>query len=123
MQIRDAVGAPLLLERRWLHPLLDLSLRALPQAYREVDAPQGTAVIVRVTGDAGDTWSLERSGGGWQLARGAAADAMAVVTLDPDTAWRTLYHALPHDQARSRAVVAGDASLAEPLFAARSVMV
>lgn len=41
MQIRDAVGAPLLLERRWLHPLLDLSVRALPRAYESVAADPG----------------------------------------------------------------------------------
>jgi hypothetical protein len=62
MQIRDAVGAPGLLERRWMHPLLDLSFRALPHAYRATDAPQGTAITVRVTGEAGGTWSLIREG-------------------------------------------------------------
>ena len=33
MQIRDAVNAAPLLQRRWLHPLLDLSVRAFPRAY------------------------------------------------------------------------------------------
>ncbi|HEV2719077.1 MAG TPA: maleylpyruvate isomerase N-terminal domain-containing protein, partial [Thermoanaerobaculia bacterium] len=33
MQIRDAVGAPPLLVARWLAPLLDFSVRALPRAY------------------------------------------------------------------------------------------
>jgi uncharacterized protein (TIGR03083 family) len=62
MQIREAVGAPGLLERPWLPPLLDLSFRALPHAYRAVDAPHGTAVVVRVTGEAGGAWSLVRKG-------------------------------------------------------------
>ena len=35
MQIRDAVGADPLLDARWLDPVLDLSVRALPRAYRE----------------------------------------------------------------------------------------
>ena len=123
MQIRDAVGAPPLLERRWLHPLLDLSLRALPHAYRDVDAPGGTVVTVGISGEAGGAWSLVRDGGGWRLHRGAAPDSAAVVTLDPDSAWRLLYNALPGSEARQRARIEGDASLAEPLFAMRSVMV
>ena len=123
MQIRDAVGAPLLLERRWLHPLLDLSLRALPCAYRDVDAPHGTTIVVRVTGEAGDAWSLVRHGDGWQLCRGAAPDSAVVVTLDPDSAWRLLYNALPGSEARHRTRIEGDASFAEPLIAMRSVMV
>jgi uncharacterized protein (TIGR03083 family) len=123
MQIRDAVGAPLLLERRWLYPLLDLSFRALPHAYRDVDAPGGTAVTVRVRGEADDAWSLVRGGDGWQLHRGAATGSAARVTLDPDAAWRLLYNALPARDARERSRIEGDASLADPLFAMRSVMV
>src|SRR4029077_14533079 len=53
MQIRDAVGAPLLLEPRWLHPLLELSVRALPHAYATVHASEGAIVVLEVTGDGG----------------------------------------------------------------------
>ena len=123
MQIRDAVGAPLLLERRWLGPLLDLSVRALPHAYRDARAPGGTAVTVRVTGEAGGAWSLVREADGWRLHRGAAPEATLVVTLDPDDAWRLLYNALPAGTARRRVRMQGDTSLAEPLFVTRSVMV
>lgn len=123
MQIRDAVGAPGLLERRWLHPLLDLSLRALPHAYRGTEAPEGAAVVVEVTGEAGGRWSLVREKARWRLHRGAAPAPAATVALDPDPAWRLLYNALPAAEARRRARVEGDASLAAPLFAARSVMV
>jgi uncharacterized protein (TIGR03083 family) len=123
MQICDAVGAPLLLERRWLHPLLDLSFRALPHAYRATDAPHGTPLVVRVTGEAGGAWSLVRDGDGWQLFRGTAPAPAATVALDPDSAWRLLYNALPPSEARRRARIEGNAALAEPLFAMRSVMV
>ncbi|HEX9942264.1 MAG TPA: maleylpyruvate isomerase N-terminal domain-containing protein [Thermoanaerobaculia bacterium] len=123
MQIRDATGAPLLLERRWLHPLLDLSVRALPRAYSAVSAKDGTAIVFEVTGDAGDVWSLLREEGAWRVWRGAAPERATTVRLDGDSAWRLLYNALPAETARERAVVEGGAALAEPLFAARSVMV
>jgi uncharacterized protein (TIGR03083 family) len=123
MQIRDAVGAPLLLDRRWLHPLLDLSMRVLPRAYSSCQAEEGKTIVVEVSGDAGDAWSLVREGEAWRLRRGSAPSPTTTIRLDPDAAWRLLYNALPPDVARHRAVIAGDESLAEPLFAARSVMV
>lgn len=125
-QVRDAVGAPLLLAGRWLLPLLDLSVRALPRAYAEVSAPEGTALVLRVRGAEGGpgaAWSLARDGVGWTLARGEAPDPAAAIEVDADTAWRLLYNALSAEEARGRAAVHGDAALAEPLFAARSVMV
>jgi hypothetical protein len=122
MQIRDAVGAPGLLERRWLFPLLDLSLRALPRAYGGFDAPDGTSLVILLSGEDGDAWSLVREAGRWQLGRGSVPGAAATITLDPDSAWRLLYNALPDDAARRAVRIDGDAALAEPLFATRSVM-
>lgn len=123
MQIRDAVGASGLLERRWIFPLLDLSLRALPRAYAGVDAPDGTSLVIRLSGEDGDAWSLVREAGRWHLSRGSVPNAAAAVTVDPDVAWRLLYNALPQDSARRALRIEGDAALAEPLFSTRSVMV
>jgi hypothetical protein len=64
-----------------------------------------------------------RGADGWQLHRGAATGSTATVTLDPDAAWRLFYNALPERQARERSRLQGDASLADPLFAMRAVMV
>jgi hypothetical protein len=123
MQIRDAVAAPGLLERRWLEPLLDLSVRALPRAYADLAAPAGTAVVFEVTGEEGGAWSVVREAAGWRVYRGAADSPGAVVRGAPDAAWRLLYNALPAERARAALEIAGDAALAEPLLGARSVMV
>jgi uncharacterized protein (TIGR03083 family) len=123
MQIRDAVGAPGLLGRRWLHPLLDLSVRALPRAYAGVAAADGTAVVLRVEGEDENTWSVVRERGEWTVFRGAPADPAVKVTVDADAAWRLLFNALAVSEARARVRVDGDATLAEPLLRARAVMV
>ena len=123
MQIRDAVGAPLLLARRWLQPLLDLSVRALPRAYESVTAEDGTAVVFEVTGEEGEVWSLIREAGDWRVWRGTAPKPAVTVRADPDTAWRMLYNALPPAVAREKVLVHGDATLAAPLLSTRSVMV
>lgn len=123
MQIRDAVGAPGLLQRTWLHPLLDLSVRALPPAYAGVPAEPGTAVVLDVEAEGENTWSLVREDAGWIVCRGAAPAAAARVRMDADTAWKLLFNALPPHAARSRVAITGDASLAEPMLRTRSVMV
>lgn len=123
MQIRDAAGRPLLLERRWLGPLLDIAVRALPVAYQSLDAPAGTTVTL-VIDDGQLAWSLGRGAdGAWDLRHGTADDATCTVRMTGDTAWRVFFNALSLDQARSRVAVTGDAALAEPLLAARAVIV
>ncbi len=118
MQIRDAVGAPLLLARQWLHPLLEISVRALPHAYA---SKTGGPIVFEVDGDA---WSLvRRRDSKWELFRGAAPDAATTVRTDGDTAWRLLYNALPRAEVLPRVTITGDRALAEPLLGARSVMV
>ena len=117
MQIRDAVGAPALLVARWLAPLLDFSVRALPRAYEPLDAPEGTTVSIYIDGE---PWSVRREGGSWALYEGADDAPTTTIRLDADTAWRLFYNA---PRGRAAAVVSGDATLAEPLFRTRSVMV
>ncbi len=126
MQIRDAVGAPGLLEARWLLPLLDLSVRALPHAYASTVAPEGTAITLAVPGEEPWAWTLVREVGTWQIYRGEteppAAPAVRV-TAAPDRAWRLFYNALPPEQALRDLTIEGDEALAEPLLRTRSVMV
>jgi hypothetical protein len=87
-QVREATGRDGLTGREFLHPVLDTFLRALPHAYRDVEAAAGSAVTVVVDGEAGGRWSLVRGGTGWELFAGAPERPQAVVRLDQDTAWR-----------------------------------
>ena len=123
MQIREAVNAAPLLQRRWLHPLLDLSVRAFPRAYAGVTAPTGSAILFEVTGEDTYAWTLVRGDPGWSVWRGHHDRPTATITTDAGTAWKMLYNALPGDGASQRVMIAGDASLAAPLLNARSVMV
>ncbi|MFI5120866.1 MAG: maleylpyruvate isomerase N-terminal domain-containing protein [Thermoanaerobaculia bacterium] len=122
-QIRLAVGAPPLDGRRFLHPVLALSMHALPRALEGEAAPEGTAVSVSVTGDAGGAWSAVRGADGWRLFEGEAASPAARVAMDAETAWRLLYNALSADDARARVSTEGDGRLAAAVLRARSVMV
>lgn len=121
-QIRDAVGAPLLLQARWTRTLFQLSVRALPRAYSGVEAPAGTAVQLDIGGPGGGSWHLTCDGTEWMLMEGVAEAPAATVHLTPDQAWRLLYNALPPEGLPDLSIT-GDSGLAGPLLAARSVMV
>lgn len=122
MQIRDAVGAPLLLQPSWMVPLVECSLRALPRAYADVDAADGTTVTLEVHGDTAGSWSLRRQASSWGLARGAPDAPDALVRADADLVWRLFYNAVPLDAARTRVSATGPEHLVRPLLTARSVI-
>ena len=107
MQIRDAVGAPLLLDWQWLEPLLELSVRAI----------RPSAATLFVVDD------FEFSFVDGRIFRGATASPTVTVRTDADTAWRLLYNALSGEEIAARVRVEGDAAAAEALLEARSVMV
>jgi uncharacterized protein (TIGR03083 family) len=123
MQIRLAVGAPPLPEPQYLKAVLDVSLRALPHAYRDVVAQEGAAVAFEVSGPAGGEWTLKRDADRWTLWSGRPDRFDARVTTSDDLAWRLLYNALPAAQVSTQIGVEGSSELALPFFRARSIVV
>lgn len=121
-QIRDAVGAPPLTGREWLHPVLDLFVRAVPVAYRAVVREDGTAVGLVIAGSAGGDWTLRREAGTWHLLGGRHPAPHARVTMSEDTAWRLFSKGLAPEAARARTRIDGDQALGEVVLGALAVM-
>jgi uncharacterized protein (TIGR03083 family) len=122
-QIRDAVGATALDSRRWLGPVIELSMYALPRAFRDVAASAGSAFSVNVEGEAGGVWHIVSVQGGWELREGEALEPSARVRLDADTAWRLFFNALGRDEAARLVEASGDEKLCAAFLGVRSVMV
>jgi uncharacterized protein (TIGR03083 family) len=122
-QIRMAVGAASLGDPRYLRAVLEIAVRGLPHAFRDVDARWGQSLVIDVTGAAGGTWTLSREGKGWTLHAGAPPTATARVRLSDDAAWKLLHNALPEEDAAMAVQVQGDPELARPLLRARAVIV
>lgn len=121
-QIRDAVGIPRLLTPRWVEPLLNFSVRALPPVYAHVSAPEGTSVTLAVAGETSLSWTLLREDASWALYAGAPRMPDASVHVSTDDAWRLFFHGLSETEQRTRVAVRGDEALAAPLLTARSVI-
>jgi uncharacterized protein (TIGR03083 family) len=123
MHIRDAVGAPGLKSRRWIEPILRLSVLALRRSYARVAAEPGTTVVLRVSGSWRHEWSMVRGPHGWDLLDGAGARPDAAVSMDAQSAWRSFFDFCSVAETRARTDVQGDVALAEPILRARSVMI
>ncbi len=121
-QIRDAVGAPPLTDRKWLFSVLDTFLRGLPHKYRETQADEGARVTINIAGEAGGVWTLKRGGGAWTLYSGEGAGSVCDVRMDQDTAWRLLTKGLSREEAAARVEIAGDNRLGEPILGMLAVM-
>ena len=121
-QIRDAVNAPGLTSRDWMHPVLDLFLRALPYRYREVAAEPETELHIAIDGAAGGDWTLRREAAGWRLYAGASGSPAARVRLTQDTAWRLFSKGLDPDEARQRVTIEGDQALGAGVLGTLAVM-
>lgn len=121
-QIREAVGAPGLLGREWLHPALDIFMRALPHTYRAVPAEPGQSIHFAIRGEAGGDWTLRRRSQGWSLFTGRDDHNAAQVSLDQETGWKLFSKGLSPEAARRSVRIEGDPMLGEPVFGALAVM-
>jgi hypothetical protein len=121
-QISEAVGLPGLTSREWLHPVIDVFLRALPFSFRGVERAAGTAFGIEIEGEAGGDWTLTRAVRGWELFTGAHPQPDACVRLGQDTAWRLLSKGLKPQEVIQRVAVLGDSDLGTAFLHTLSVM-
>jgi uncharacterized protein (TIGR03083 family) len=121
-QIREAVGAPGLTAREWLHPVLDVFLRALPFGFRDLHRAEGTALGIEVEGDAGGSWTLVRDPAKWDLYSGRHPKPGGRVDLSQDTAWRLFSKGLDPRLARTRVSISGDQDLGTAFLRTLSIM-
>ena len=122
-QIRAAVGqSEVLMTPELFRPLIGTLLRGLPHAYRAVEAPVGTRVLIRIETAVGGVWQLTKRPEAWQLTPPDNAPPAAEIGLLPDTAWRLFTKGLSPAQARPQVWLRGDAQLAEAALHLVAVM-
>jgi uncharacterized protein (TIGR03083 family) len=120
--IREAVGKPGLMQPRYLAPVLDTFVRALPHTYRKLDAPEQTLVALTISGESGGRWFLLREHGRWALYLELERLPQAEVILDQDAAWRLFTRGIDRDTAQAQARVAGDRHLGSQILEMVSII-
>lgn len=125
-QIVDAVGKPSLIDgRRLYHPVLDTFMRALPYTFREIQAEDGTRVVVEIEGEAGGTWQLLRRAGVWILVLEPGGTPGSLVRLGQETAWRLFTKRMDAATAKARfpdLAISGDPALGDKVLEMVSIM-
>ena len=122
-QIRIAVGAASLPDSRYLRAVIDVAMRGLPHAFRNVSGQPDETLAIDITGAAGGRWTLTREVNRWTLSAGEPDAPSARIRLSDDNAWKLLFNALPGAEAERSIEIEGSRELAEALLAARSVIV
>lgn len=123
-QIRLAVGRGLdtIMTPQLYHPVLDCCLRALPFHYRVLRAPSGTSVRIRVDGDCGGEWHLQRRDDTWMLRAEIASDPAAIVAIPQEIAWRIFTKGIARDEARTRVRMEGDRALGDHVLSMLAII-
>jgi uncharacterized protein (TIGR03083 family) len=122
-QIREAVGAPGLDQERYVWPLLETLIRALPRSYASLESPAGTRVGIRVTDMDTLGWCLEKGPTGWQLgAWRQDPPPETTIEVSAEILWRLLTKGVPVSEAREQTRVRGNRELSEPFFSTLGIM-
>ena len=103
--------------------MLDVAVRGLPHAFREVQAGTGDAIALDIAGASGGRWTLSREATRWTLWRGEPAAPVTRVRLSDQAAWKLLFNALSDRAAADAIHVEGRAELGRAFLRARSVVV
>jgi uncharacterized protein (TIGR03083 family) len=115
-QIRLAVNRPGILTRELYHPVLDCFTRGLPYAFRDVDAPPGSAVQLNIAGDAGGRWLLEKNNAGWAFTASLTNLPAARVIIPQEIAWRVFTKGIDRQETLALSSLEGDRALGERIF-------
>ena len=122
-QIREAVDVPLLLESRWIGPVVATFVHALPVTYVNVEAPAHTAVSLIVEGEGGGRWTVVHStDDDWRLYAGMPESPAATVQMSPDTLWRLFTKQISPDSAVSRESISGDLELGRRMLSTVAII-
>jgi uncharacterized protein (TIGR03083 family) len=113
---KDVIAKPPLYAKRLFAPVLDTFMRATPHVYRDMVVPEGTAVEITITGEAGGRWFLSRGEHGWELLLACDAEPTTSLAIPQDAAWRLFTKGLRGEEARKAATIRGDTQLAQPFF-------
>lgn len=115
-QIRLATNRSGILIPELYHPVLDCFVRALPHHYREITAPPGTALMLRIDGPCGDVWLLQRHTDRWGFVRTVDTTPSATIAIPEAIAWRVFTKGIDRAAALAQSSIAGDCALAEHLL-------
>ena len=121
-QIRLATNRPGLMTKELYHPVLDCFVRGLPHAYRDVDAPFGTLLLLEISGECGGRWCLSKGSPRWRLVKPFEAEFASRVTIPQTLAWRVFTKGIDRNSARAATKIDGNRELGEKVLQLKAIV-
>jgi uncharacterized protein (TIGR03083 family) len=115
-QIRLATNRPGIMTPALYHPVLDCFVRGLPNVYRDVAAPVGTAVLLEISGECGGQWILAKEPARWEFASRPSSAFASRVTIPQELAWRVFTKGIDRNSARAQIEIEGNRDLGEKVL-------
>jgi uncharacterized protein (TIGR03083 family) len=112
-QIRQATNRPGIMTPALYHPVLDCFLRGLPYIYRDVEADDGTTLLVEISGDCGGCWYLSKRRKNWQFVNHPLQPLSASIAIPQEIAWRVFTKGIDRESAEGQIKLEGNRSLAD----------
>jgi uncharacterized protein (TIGR03083 family) len=112
-QIRLATNRPGIMTPELYHPVLDCFLRGLPHLYRDVDAPEGSLLVLEISGECGGRWFLREGPSRWEFVKPSDEKPASSVTIPQELAWRVFTKGIDRESARAQISVEGNRDLGE----------
>jgi uncharacterized protein (TIGR03083 family) len=110
-QIRLATNRPGIMTPDLYYPVLDCFARGLPFAFKDVKAPTGAAVVLKIQGECGGQWHVMNRPTGWHLSSIRTNKPTAIVTIPQEIAWRVFTKGIDRNPAQAQIAIEGDQSL------------
>jgi hypothetical protein len=120
--IRDAVRKPGMTEPKFLSPILDTFVLALPRTFETVQAENGTSIQLTIQGKVSKEWVLLKENSGWKLFEGSQERNHASIVLEDEIAWRVFTKGITNAEARNQAEIRGDHVLAARVLKTVSII-
>ena len=120
--IRDSVGNHGLKEQKFLSPVLDTFILALPRTFNKVEAENGTSIVISITGSVRKQWTLNINFGEWQLYEGSAEDYQVNVVIEDDVAWRIFSNEISPVEAKKIVQIEGNQQLGKKVLETVSII-
>ncbi|OXA87654.1 maleylpyruvate isomerase N-terminal domain-containing protein [Flavobacterium hercynium] len=112
-QIRNAVGKQALFTKELFYPFINIFMQALPYAYRNVAAKNGTLVTLIVNTEIGGQWSIIKKENEWEFIESFDNKAAATLKIDPNDAWLLFSKGIRPSEAKEKVEITGDRQLGE----------
>lgn len=112
-QIRNAVGKQALFTKTLFYPFIHTFMQALPYAYKDTAAKEGTIVTLIVNTEIGGQWNIIKEKDTWKFIESFDTEPTAIVKINPDDAWLLFSKGMTPDEAKQKVKIIGDQKLAE----------